>query len=73
MKIEGEKNPNKQIAAEYRRIKNRKKKLRAEILKSSGSRNSLGDGDLKIAKSRDKEVRTRIRYLVREDEPVSPS
>lgn len=54
-------------------LRTEKKKLRAEILKSSGSRNSLGDGDLKIAKSRDKEVRTRIRYLVREDEPVSPS
>lgn len=49
------------------------KKNSEQKFKSSGSRNSLGDGDLKIAKSRDKEVRTRIRYLVREDEPVSPS
>lgn len=66
MKIEGEKNPNKQIAAEYRRIKNRKK---------TQSRNS-SHRDLEthsVMESRDKEVRTRIRYLVREDEPVSPS
>lgn len=56
MKIEGEKNPNKQTAAEYRRISSHR--------------------DLEthsVMESRDKEVRTRIRYLVREDEPVSPS